>query len=595
MNDRSDRGSINGPLYRHLASWHGSSHVTRFWLLLCVTLALVLTACGGRVVIVITATPIPTLPPTQTPTPTPSLTPIPPTVPPTLMPTPASMFLWVAPTIPDDLKSAIGRLPGGRYHLVDNAAHAQVTLDASGSVPAIRWVYVPVVPFASIPDDIKWADVERYWRGDRNALSELTSDNKPPLLIASAPTIQWLITLLGKPSTDVTIELARAGSVPATLWAHRGRAWAIVPFQQLDPSLKALAIDGLSVFDRDLNPDRYALTQRLMVGGDPSFASALASTIEASGLATNRDQSKLTIVVMTGTTTLARATAYTMEQKGITLPGRDIQPFLAGADFVHVSNETPFATDCPPPKFEYTATNLRFCSDDSYLDLLKSIRVNLVELTGNHVNDWGRDALNHTLDLYDANKMVYFGGGRNTDDARKGVIIEHNGNKIAFIGCNAVGPEPAWATDTLPGAATCDDDFLSVEIPRLKSAANVVVMDIQYQEYYQYDVPQDQIDFFSKYEAMGADIILGTQAHQPMGFAIGGTAFIHYGLGNLFFDQMDDMATRQMFMDKLIIYNGRHISTTLFTGIIEDYSRPRPMTPDERAAFLKLIFGDSGW
>ena len=64
---------------------------------------------------------------------------------------------------------------------------------------------------------------------------------------------------------------------------------------------------------------------------------------------------------------------------------------------------------------------------------------------------------------------------------------------------------------------------------------------------------------------------------------------------HLFFDQMDDMATRQMFADKLIIYDGRHLSTVLFTGLSEDYSRPRPMTADERAAFLKTIFKASGW
>jgi hypothetical protein len=33
----------------------------------------------------------------------------------------------------------------------------------------------------------------------------------------------------------------------------------------------------------------------------------------------------------------------------------------------------------------------------------------------------------------------------------------------------------------------------------------------------------------------------------------------------------------------------------LFTGLIEDYSRPRPMTDAERANFLQTIFKASGW
>ena len=30
-------------------------------------------------------------------------------------------------------------------------------------------------------------------------------------------------------------------------------------------------------------------------------------------------------------------------------------------------------------------------------------------------------------------------------------------------------------------------------------------------------------------------------------------------------------------------------------AMLEDYARPRPMTPDERAAFLSAYFGYSGW
>ncbi len=191
--------------------------------------------------------------------------------------------------------------------------------------------------------------------------------------------------------------------------------------------------------------------------------------------------------------------------------------------------------------------------------------------------------------------MLYYGGGRNDEDARKARTIVHNGNTVAFIGCNPAGPAPAWATTDQAGSAKCDDTFIAQEIQRLKAAGDVVVMSLQYQEYYQYDAPADQVAFFGKYAQMGADLVMGSQAHQPQGFAFTGNAFIHYGIGNIFFDQMDALATRQMFADKLIFYEGRHVSTVLFTGLNEDYSRPRPMTPAERSAFLQTIFKASGW
>jgi poly-gamma-glutamate synthesis protein (capsule biosynthesis protein) len=90
-------------------------------------------------------------------------------------------------------------------------------------------------------------------------------------------------------------------------------------------------------------------------------------------------------------------------------------------------------------------------------------------------------------------------------------------------------------------------------------------------------------------------MVMGSQAHQPQAFGFTGSAFIHYGYGNLYFDQMDATPTRQMFADKIILYNGKHLSTVLFTGLIEDSSRPRPMTAAERVAFLTTIFRASGW
>jgi hypothetical protein len=54
-------------------------------------------------------------------------------------------------------------------------------------------------------------------------------------------------------------------------------------------------------------------------------------------------------------------------------------------------------------------------------------------------------------------------------------------------------------------------------------------------------------------------------------------------------------AQRWEFMDRHVIYDNRYISTELLTAMLEDYARPRPMTPDERAAFLTAYFGYSGW
>jgi poly-gamma-glutamate synthesis protein (capsule biosynthesis protein) len=68
-------------------------------------------------------------------------------------------------------------------------------------------------------------------------------------------------------------------------------------------------------------------------------------------------------------------------------------------------------------------------------------------------------------------------------------------------------------------------------------------------------------------------------------------------LGNLFFDQMDIPVpgTRREFIDRYLIYDGRVLSVEILTAMLEDWARPRPMTPEERSSFLQDIFTASGW
>jgi poly-gamma-glutamate synthesis protein (capsule biosynthesis protein) len=120
------------------------------------------------------------------------------------------------------------------------------------------------------------------------------------------------------------------------------------------------------------------------------------------------------------------------------------------------------------------------------------------------------------------------------------------------------------------------------------------IMTFQYYEYEQnFPTDYEQRDFRKMTDA-GAVIVSGSQAHQPASMEFRNQTFIHYGLGNLFFDQMFPNSRRE-FVDRQIFYNGKHISTELLTFLLEDFSQPRPMLPDERRVFLEEIFSASGW
>ncbi|HUM71558.1 MAG TPA: CapA family protein, partial [Chloroflexota bacterium] len=196
--------------------------------------------------------------------------------------------------------------------------------------------------------------------------------------------------------------------------------------------------------------------------------------------------------------------------------------------------------------------------------------------------------------MYEAAGLLTYGGGRDLAEAAVPAIFEHNGNKIAFVGCNSFGPAFGWATETGSGARPCDGS-LPAEIAALLEQSYLVFVTLQYTEYYQYAPPPDQKQFFQEIAAAGATAVSGSQAHHAQGFAFYQDAFIHYGPGNLFFDQMDMMGTRQTFVDTYVLYDGRLLSVELWTGLIENYARPRQMTAAERGQLLQTIFQASGW
>jgi poly-gamma-glutamate synthesis protein (capsule biosynthesis protein) len=293
-------------------------------------------------------------------------------------------------------------------------------------------------------------------------------------------------------------------------------------------------------------------------------------------------------------TALVRATAFAMEQRGVTYPARDVGLWLREADITHISNEVPFAQECPFPN--PVQPDMRFCSSAGYINLLEDIGTDIVELTGDHFQDYGREAMYYTLDLYRERDWLYYGGGADLEEARQAVSIEHNGNRLAFIGCNAKGGAYAQAGPNRPGAAVCNYEWMESEITRLHNQGYLPIATFQHFEYYTYKAQPSQVRDFQRLARAGAVIVSGSQAHQPQAFEFLGESLIHYGLGNLFFDQYEvSQATRQGFIDRHVFYNGRHISTELLPILFVDYARPRPMTPVEQAELLQKVFRASGW
>lgn len=534
-------------------------------------LILLMAGCGAEA-------PLPTMQPVaEMPAvpPTPALATAVSTSPPAPTPTPAPLTLTADANVPPELLAAAQQLPvqfPAQFRWVTDPQTADLRLTLQSGAPLATWWLAVVAPFPTVADGVTMAAVQQAWRGEGASLR------------VAADAAAMLTALWGD---GAGAALTPAAELVDQLWAERP-SLGVVPFHRLQPRLKVMQLDEQSPLD-PLLPDTYPLAVTVGVMGEETAVAALLAAW--TGPVTNRDTTRLTRVALTGVTALTRATAYQMELRGVDAPGTAVGPILAAADIAHVSNEVSFAPDCPYPD---PVGGTVFCSRDSYFALLEQLGVDVVELTGNHVNDWGTDSLLHSLDLYAQAGMETFGGGRDLAAAAEPARFTHNGNQIAFVGCNPVGPAYAWAGENSPGSRPCDG-ALAAQIAQLREEGYLVIATQQYHEFYHYAPTAQQEADFAALAAAGATAVSGSQGHHAQGVAFAGDAFVHYGLGNLFFDQMDMLGTRQTFVDTLVLYDGRLISVVLWTGLIENYCCPREMSAAERAQALTAVFQASGW
>ncbi|MGZ6347658.1 MAG: CapA family protein, partial [Anaerolineales bacterium] len=375
-----------------------------FWRYAVLTFTLVLVACGGLRLEPggITANSSPgivsgadTLTPFQpegyqppTPLPSPSITTTP-------SPTDVPARLWISPAVPQVLRQFALSLG---LSIVDDPAGAAFHLDVSLQPDSHSsvWIYALVAPFPTIPEGVSLTDLQNAWEGAG------TGPFAGRSIWMDGSTLAAFSTIWGAPAAG-SVNVAPADQLVESTWADRP-TWALVPFESLDPRWKVLTVDGQSPVHNDFTADTYPLKV--------NFNLTPATFPMLSG---NRDPGKLTVLAMTGVTALVRATADRMERHGILYPGEEIRSVLRSADITHISNEISFKSNCPPPD-QYTES-LIFCSDPRYIALLEDIGTDVVELTGNHLLDYGATPFLSTLDTYDQLGWLYFGGGRDLQSA----------------------------------------------------------------------------------------------------------------------------------------------------------------------------------
>lgn len=534
-------------------------------------------ACGPR-----QASPVPQPEPSLTPT-EPPLPTARATLAPTATATPEPIYLRVDPDLPAAFQQSLD-LKGTDFQRISSGKTSAV-LDYGRGNPISTWIYALAAPFPTVTNTIPAKTFLGFWQ--RAEAAPFTR------LILDAETLKALQSRLGAPVGDV--EVLDADRLLLAAWTTEN-TWAVIPFEQIQPRWKIIALDGQSPLHKDFAQSLYPLAVTISLTASQGFQSkALTERLQPFLAQSNRDPDKLVTVILTGVTAMVRGTASEMEEKGITRGADVIGPVTREADILHISNEVPFAVDCkdPVPKL---SGKLSFCSKDSYLELLEAVGTDVVELTGDHFQDWGEAALEHTLELYRQNGLPYYGGGLNIEEARQPVKLEIKGTKIAFLGCNAKPTIYSNATAEKGGNFRCDWDYMTAEVKSLRAEGYLPIVTFQHLEFYQWTAQSQLVADFHKMADAGAVIVSGSQSHQPHGMEITDTAVLHYGLGNLFFDQYGlALYTNYGFLDRHVFYDGKYLGVEPLPIQFKDYSQP--VWPEEatRSWLMEIFFQVSEW
>lgn len=373
-----------------------------------------------------------------------------------------------------------------------------------------------------------------------------------------------------------------------------------VPVEDLTKGMKVLSLDG-----------KYCLSDgsgclkagyMLVDGKRNEFVSHIINHNMGLKYGESRSVNSESIVKinMSGVVAISRGLASKIDStKNYAYPARDLGKFLSDADLTHISNEVSFVNGCTG------YTGMRFCAKPEYIETLKVSGVDIVELTGNHNNDYGSTNNKNTIETYTSLGWDHFGGGLNREDASRVLYKEVKGNLIAFMGYNyynTMYDQAPLAKESTAGANSYSVEKLTKDIKEAKEKGAVAIVTFQFQECYSYpssDViypvcykplsSPDQKKVFRQAIDLGADIVVGTQAHQPQTYEVYKDGIIFYGLGNLYFDQDEWIGTRQGIVLSLYIQENNLIQVKMTPTIMDSSLIPKVAEKADSNLLLNLL------
>jgi len=223
-------------------------------------------------------------------------------------------------------------------------------------------------------------------------------------------------------------------------------------------------------------------------------------------------------------------------------PFEKIAPELKKGEVTLVNLEAPLTSRGK----EFTDKKYRFRVKPSAVAALKKAGITTVTLANNHSMDYGAVGLQDTLLQLDKTGIGHVGAGENLAAARKPMIYDIRGTRVAVLGYSLTLPQEFWAGENRAGTAPLLEKMVKEDIAAALKQASIVIVTVHWGEEgttrlreYQPRLARIMID-------VGADAVIGHHPHILQGIETYKRGIIFYSLGNFAFAHKSRIADRTL-------------------------------------------------
>jgi poly-gamma-glutamate synthesis protein (capsule biosynthesis protein) len=266
---------------------------------------------------------------------------------------------------------------------------------------------------------------------------------------------------------------------------------------------------------------------------------------------------------------------------------------IRGAELAVVNLECALGGQTPLPK---DGPNLK--GDPASGAALAAAGFHVAAIGNNHVFDYGATGLRATLDACRSAGLATVGAGEHLEQATRPLLVERGGVRIGIL--SFADREEGDAEPDRPGVAPATDVHVLDRVRRLRQEADVSIVLVHGGREYVPVPPTYWYDRVLAIAGAGADLVVGHHPHVPQGAVLldspdGRRVPVLFSTGNFVFRPAAPAAdeipprTRDGYLVRARFDGTRMAGLTLVPYVVDEQLGPRPVAPDDRRHFVKLL------